>query len=105
MRPSGFALSGVEPAKVGEVLNGYRLETVIGKGGMGFVYAATHTKLPRRAAVKVLAANHATDQALVKRFFLEAKIASELHHPNIVEVYDFVEQGTPRRVACVMELL
>ena len=72
----------------------------------GWEYAdATHIRLKRRAAVKVLATQHASDRMLVSRFFQEARIAAEIHHPNIVDVFDFVEQDTPPRIACVMELL
>jgi len=93
------------PAELGEVIGGYRLEEVIGRGGMGCVYRASHLKLGRKAAVKVLAANLARDAHFVARFFQEARIVGEIGHPNIVAILDYVDAEQPRRVAYVMELL
>ncbi len=72
---------------------------------MGTVYAAKHARLGRKAAVKVLAQELAGNAQYVSRFFHEAKIVNDVRHPNIVDVYDFVELADPRRVAFVMELL
>lgn len=88
-----------------EVLGGYRLDAVIGEGGMGVVYRATHTKLGRRAAVKVLASRLATDQNQVSRFFHEARIVNQIGHPNIIDITDFIETKEPLRVAYIMELI
>jgi eukaryotic-like serine/threonine-protein kinase len=92
-------------ALIGEVVGGYVLESILGQGGMGCVYLASHTRLGRKAAIKVLAPHFASDQLYVSRFFHEAKVVNEVHHPNIIEVIDFIEQVSPRRVAYVMELL
>ena len=91
------------PATVGEVIGNYRLDEVIGRGGMGAVYRATHVLLGRPAAVKVLADEFASDDSYVSRFFHEAKIVNEARHPNIIDVTDFVATDAPRRVAYVME--
>lgn len=93
------------PAEVGEILGGYRLDALIARGGMGSVYAATHARLGRRAAVKVLGQALASDAAFVERFFNEARVVNAVRHPNIVDVFDFVETRDPHRVAYVMELL
>jgi hypothetical protein len=93
------------PAQIGEVLGGYRLDAVIACGGMGCVYAATHIKLERRVAIKVLLESLAKDAAYVERFFHEARIVNEVRHPNIIDIYDFIETDSPRRVAYVMEHL
>ncbi len=74
---------------IGETLSGYRVVEQIGDGGMGIVYAAEHTLIGKRAAVKVLLPEFTQDQAIVRRFFNEAKAASRVHHPGIVEIYDF----------------
>ena len=81
----------------------YRLEREIGEGGMSNVYLARHAHLKRPAAVKVLKAHLATDEA-VTRFRREAQLCSQLSHPNTVEVYDY---GTTRegRWFYAMELL
>jgi tRNA A-37 threonylcarbamoyl transferase component Bud32 len=73
-------------------LGAYRIERLIGQGGMSDVYLAHHEQLKRVAAVKVLKAHLATDEA-VARFRREAQLCSQLAHPNTVEVYDY---GTTR---------
>jgi len=93
------------PAALGERLGNYRLDEVLGRGGMGTVYAATHLRLERRAAIKVLAAELAHNPHHVSRFFHEARVVARAEHPNIVSVVDFVDQEKPRRVAFVMELI
>lgn len=93
------------PAKLGEVIGGYRLESLIGEGGMGCVYAASHHRLGRPAAVKVLRTAYAADVDYVQRFFDEARVVNAIRHPNIIDIFDFVELENPLRVACIMELL
>lgn len=66
---------------------GYRVEKLLGQGAMGKVYLGRHQLLGRAAAIKVLHAEHA-DQEAVERFFLEARAASNIDHPGIVKVYD-----------------
>jgi serine/threonine protein kinase/tetratricopeptide (TPR) repeat protein len=96
-------MAGEQVPAVGETIGGYRLDRLIASGGMGFVFAATHARLGRRAAIKILDQAYAADREYVSRFIHEARIANEIHHPNIVDVYDFVESNS--RVALVMELL
>jgi serine/threonine-protein kinase len=89
----------------GTVLNGtYRLDRRIGEGGMGVVFEATHQRLPRRLAVKVLSVAGAQQREAFERFRREAEIASSLGHDHIVQVFDFnySEEGFPY---LVMELL
>ncbi|HSS00878.1 MAG TPA: serine/threonine-protein kinase, partial [Kofleriaceae bacterium] len=62
---------------------------VIGQGGMGAVYAAEHTLLGRPAAIKVLLPDLSKQQDIVMRFFNEARAATAIRHPGIVEIYDF----------------
>ena len=93
------------PAEVGEVIGGYQLENVLGQGGMGCVYEATHTRLGRRTALKLLAPALVSSAEYVSRFLSEAKIVNDVRHPNIVDIYDFIELEEPRRVAYVMELV
>ncbi|MCC6746565.1 MAG: protein kinase [Deltaproteobacteria bacterium] len=83
---------------VGQVLQQtYRVERLVGEGGMGTVYEASHLRVRRRFAVKVLAPAISSNPEAVARFRREAEITSELGHPNIVEVLDFnhTEDGTP----------
>jgi len=76
---------------VGAVLGEtYRIQALIGRGGMGAVWAAEHLRLPgKHVAVKVLLDATAGGDEMLQRFRREAEIASRLGHPNIVEVLDF----------------
>jgi eukaryotic-like serine/threonine-protein kinase len=72
---------------VGAVVAGYRIERVLGTGGMGAVYLAQNPTLPRRDALKVLSAELSRDQEFRARFVREADVAARLDHPNIVSIY------------------
>ncbi|MBP8806336.1 MAG: serine/threonine protein kinase [Kofleriaceae bacterium] len=75
---------------VGVTLDGrYLIERKIGEGGMGVVFAARHLVIERPLAVKVLKREVARDSSTIKRFVQEAKAASRIGHPNIVDVTDF----------------
>ena len=79
--------------RIGQVLSGrYRLEKLIGKGGMGRVYLATQFPLNRAVAVKILNPEfQRKDPQFVRRFFLEAATAARLSHPNTITVFDYGE--------------
>ncbi|MEV4423733.1 protein kinase, partial [Patulibacter sp. NPDC049589] len=72
----------------GTELGGYRVEEVIGIGGMAVVYRARQVSLGRAVALKVLAVQHARDPAFRERFRLEALHVAALDHPHIVPIYD-----------------
>jgi serine/threonine protein kinase len=82
----------------------YRLERLVGEGGMGAVYEASHRRLARRFAVKVLYPNVAAVAETMERFRREALVTSGLGHKHILEVIDFnsTSDGMPY---IVMELL
>jgi serine/threonine-protein kinase PknK len=81
----------------------YRLDDLVGEGGMGKVYRATQLRLDRQVAVKVISSRDAT-AAAVRRFTREAIAVARLRHPNIVAIYDFdVAPGVGLYIA--MELL
>ncbi len=69
--------------------NRYHIEKKIGEGGMGVVFLAKHTIIEKLVAIKVLKREVARDHSVVKRFVQEAKAASRIGHPNIVDVTDF----------------
>ena len=73
----------------GATIGQYRVTGVIGQGGMGAVYAAEHTLLGRPAAIKILLPELSRKQDIVQRFFNEARAATAIRHPGIVEIYDF----------------
>jgi streptogramin lyase/tRNA A-37 threonylcarbamoyl transferase component Bud32 len=74
--------------EAGSELAGYRIESVIGRGGMGVVYLAEHLRLKRKVALKVLAPELAADERFRERFVQESELAASLDHPNIVTVHD-----------------
>jgi serine/threonine-protein kinase len=77
-------------ALVGTVLDGsYRIEGLLGEGGMGAVYAATHLRLEKPVAVKVMARELTANAEALARFRREALVTSGLGHPHIVQVFDF----------------
>ncbi len=79
---------------VGRVLAGrYRLLTPIGTGGSGRVFLADDVTLKRRVAVKVLHPALADDPGFLRRFQNEARLAAALHHPNVMAVHDWGEDG------------
>lgn len=73
---------------IGQTLDRYRIESILGEGGMGIVYQARDTELNRVVAIKVLAPDRVADTDRVRRFVREARAASALNHPNIVTVFD-----------------
>jgi len=76
--------------EVGSILHdNYVIEGEIGRGAMGVVFRASHLRLPRRVAIKVLRSIVSDEDSSFARFRREAEISSRLGHPNIVEVFDF----------------
>ena len=75
---------------LGEVLDGkYRIEKLLGRGGMGAVYLATHLGTERPVALKIIAPEFMRQDEFVERFKREARAAGRLRHPNVVDVTDF----------------
>ncbi len=93
---------------IGEVLDGkYRLERLLGQGGMGAVYLATHLGTERAVALKLIAPQFMRNDEFVERFKREARAAGRLRHPNVVDVTDFgfAETDGSRLAYLVMEYL
>lgn len=92
----------LEPGAI--VAGRYRLDRLLGRGGMGEVWAAEQTITRKKVAVKFLAGADALSDETRRRFIREARAACAVQHPNVVEVHDVVEadSDTP---AMVMELL
>jgi len=82
-----------------ETLSHYRVERLIGAGGMGEVYLAQDITLNRRAALKLLPARFTQDEERVRRFKREARAASALNHPNIITIYEIGETESVHFIA------
>ncbi len=100
----GAAIDVVDVLPNGARLGGYRIERLIGEGGMGFVYEATHEVIHRRSAIKMLRPELATHEQVVTRFLNEAKAVNLIDHQNIVNVYDYGD-SRDGNVYFVMEFL
>ncbi len=88
----------------GTKVGNYSVTSELGEGGMGKVYVAEHGLMEKRAAIKVLLPEYSKNDELVTRFFNEARAASRVSHPGIVDIYDFgyLDDGS---AYIVMELL
>ncbi|HSK02818.1 MAG TPA: protein kinase [Kofleriaceae bacterium] len=100
----GAAPEVVETLPPGARLGEYRIDRVLGDGGMGFVYAATREGLKRRVAIKMLRPELAKLEQIVTRFLNEAKAVNLIEHQHIVNIYDYSE-GQGGAVYFVMEYL
>jgi serine/threonine protein kinase len=66
---------------------GYRIDSRVGRGGMGVVYRATDLSLERSVALKVLADELASEPGFQRRFVTESRLAASLDHPNVIPIY------------------
>lgn len=73
--------------------NKYKVESLLGKGGMGAVFAARHTFIGNEVAVKVIHPEMAMDRSIAERFLREARAAATIDHPNAIRVSDFGRAG------------
>ena len=77
------------PEELGQILPQYRIERLLGRGGMGAVYKGFQTELERPVAIKILPAEVAADEEFVTRFKREARTVARLQHPCIVAIHDY----------------
>ena len=80
-------MSGLSPG-VGGRFGAYTIQSVLGRGGMGTVYLATHERLARSVALKVIAPHLADDEDFRARFLRESQLAASLDHPHVIPIYD-----------------
>jgi eukaryotic-like serine/threonine-protein kinase len=77
----------LEDYLIGKVIDGYKIESVLGKGGMGTVYKAKDTTLDRDVALKIMDSNLSRDENFLQRFQAEAKALAKLQNPHIVSIF------------------
>jgi len=87
----------------GSTIAGYRIEGVLGRGGMGVVYEATQLSLERTVALKLLAPHLSDDDGFRRRFRREAQLQASLDHPHVVPVYESGE--APEGLYIVMKIV
>ena len=78
----------MNPEQPGAEIAGYRIESLIGRGGMAVVYRAEDVRLGRRVALKLLSPQLADNEQFRQRFIRESRLAASLDHPNIVPIYE-----------------
>lgn len=91
--------------EVGEVVAGFELLAHLGKGAAGTVFKARRQRDGAILAFKVLSASKVKRARVVQRFFDEVRAASSVRHPALVQVFDFIEEESPRRLAYAMEFV
>src|ERR671938_31803 len=77
--------------RIGKELAGYRIDSLIGRGGMSVVYLAEHLGLGRKVALKILAPELSQEKGFRERFIRESRLAASIDHPNIIPIYDATE--------------
>jgi len=87
----------------GSTLGPFKIQSLIGKGGMGEVFSAVDTRVDRKVAVKVLPAEFAHNRDRLRRFQLEARTLATLNHPNVALLFGFEEHGAQNLL--VLELV
>ncbi|HEU4892189.1 MAG TPA: serine/threonine-protein kinase, partial [Vicinamibacterales bacterium] len=88
---SVFPHADAHPIAAGTTLGPYRIEALVGAGGMGQVYKATDTRLGRTVAIKILPEHVAADEQTRQRFEREARTVAALSHPHICPLFDVGE--------------
>ena len=74
--------------RIGTELLGYRIESLLGRGGMGVVYKAYDPRLNRYVALKLVAPELSGDERFRERFLRESELSASLEHPNVIPIYD-----------------
>ncbi|MGH9831565.1 MAG: protein kinase domain-containing protein [Blastocatellia bacterium] len=89
----------VDALQPGDKISHYRIESRIGRGGMGEVYLARDEQLPRQVAIKILPPEFSAQPERVRRFEQEARAVSALNHPNIITIFEIAQTGHDHFIA------
>lgn len=76
---------------VGKKVGPYLIQEKLGEGGMGVVYKAVHAQIEQIVAIKAIYPQYAKDQSFRERFRREARVQAKLHHPNVVNIFNYLE--------------
>src|ERR1041384_5749510 len=88
----------------GSTIGPFRIQSLLGKGGMGEVFSALDTRLDRKVAIKILPADFGSDPDRLRRFQSEAKTLASLNHPNILVIHEVgAENSQPYLVSELLE--
>ena len=88
-----------------DIAGKYRLERILGRGGMAVIYESRHLWTEREVAIKILNYEYAQDEGIARRFLQEARTAAGLKHPNVVDVLDMGRDKDTGTVYLVLEYL
>ncbi len=89
MKNTMLALYPKPESFIGKEFDGYRIDSVLGSGGMGIVFKATQLELSRQVALKFITPSLTQDENFWNQFKVEAQALAKIHHPNIVVIYNF----------------
>jgi len=78
---------------IGRTVGPYNIVEILGKGGMGVVYKAIHSTLEQQVAIKALSSELSSNPSSRKRFVKEAKIQAKFSHPNVVNIFNYLDEG------------
>ena len=87
-RSEDTQMRAVDDPRVGTVLAGYRLEGLLGRGGMSIVYLAEDLRLKRKVALKLLEHGLGENESVRSQFLRESELAASIDHPHIVPIYE-----------------
>lgn len=97
-------VAGPDPL-LGQVIQSYKVESLVGTGAMGMVYRGVHQIIGKAAAIKVLKADYADDPEMVQRLIREARTVNAIRHPAIVDIFGFGTLPRTEQPYIVMDLL